>query len=30
MTFPKLNIPKGQSALAGPDLYQPWTVTVQK
>ena len=30
MTFEKLNIPNGQSALAGLVLYQSWTVRVQK
>ena len=30
MTFQKLNIPNGQSALAGPVLSQSWTVTIQK
>ena len=30
MTFEKLNIPNGQSALAGLVLYQSWTVTMQK
>ena len=29
MTFQKLNIPNGQSALAGLVLYQSWTVTIQ-
>ena len=30
MTFQKLNIPNGQSALAGLVLYQSWTVRIQK
>ena len=30
MTFQKINIPNGQSALAGLVLYQPWTVTIRK
>ena len=30
MTFRKLDIPNGQSALAGLVLYQSWTVTIQK
>ena len=30
MTFHKINIPKGQSALAGLVLYQSWTATIQK
>ena len=30
MTFHKLNIPNGQSALAGLVLYQSWTVKIQK
>ena len=30
MTFQTLAIPNGQLALAGPVLYQPWTVTIQR
>ena len=30
MTFQKLNIPNGQSALAGLVLNQSWTNTIQK
>ena len=30
MTFQKINISIGQSALAGLVLYQSWTVTIQK
>ena len=30
MTFEQLNIPNGQSALAGLVLYQSWTVTTRK
>ena len=29
MTFQKLNIPNGQSTLAGLVVYQSWTVTIQ-
>ena len=30
MTFQILNIPNGQSALAGLVLYNSWTITIQK
>ena len=30
MIFQKLNIPNGQSTLAGLVRYQSWTVTIQK
>ena len=30
MILQKLNIPNGQSALAGLVVYQLWTVTIQK
>ena len=30
MTFQKLNIPNGQSALAELVVQQSWTVTIQK
>ena len=30
MTLQKLNIPNGQSTLAGLVLYQSWTVTIEK
>ena len=30
MTFQTLNIPNGQSALAGLALHQSWTVTIEK
>ena len=30
MTFQKLNIPNGQSALTGIVLYQSWTLTIHQ